>query len=213
MKVIKSVFSKIITISIILIIIWYILILGYSLFYKIFGLYNTDYLLETKNAIVFFAKDNMMSPEIQLDEIVKIKKNIKKSDLQIGDIIYVKNGGNYKIVKIEGIKENTDSSKEYITKANKNLYYDPNIKSKDIEGKIEKVNNNKMLIYSIKISISKGFTIFNSVLILLIIYLIIKNENRRTKRKQRREKRKIFEEERKKQRREELRKNRKEKIK
>lgn len=213
MKIIKSVFNKIITICIIIFFIWYILMLGYSLFYKAFGLYNTDYLLKTKNTIVFFAKDDMMSPEIQKNNIIKIKRNVKKSNLSKGDIIYVKDGNMYKIVKIEGIKEDDTGSKEYITKANKNLYYNPNIQAKDIKGKIQSINNNKILILSIKISISKGFTIFNCILILLIIILIVKNERRRAKRKERREKRKIFEEERRIQRREELRKLKNEKKK
>jgi signal peptidase len=149
----------------------------YSIFYKLFGLYKTNYLYETKNTKIIIATDNIMEPDIKKNDIVILKK-VDSENLKVGDIIYYKDNNNYKLAKIEAVKEEEQIKKSeyYITKGNKNYYYNQeNANLNNIEGKVEKSISGLSLFF--KIAKSNIFTIF--VIIMLVMFILILEKNKK----------------------------------
>lgn len=161
---------------------WIICMFLYSTYYKISGLYKTDFLFKTKNTKIFFAKDDIMSPDVNKGDIICIKALSDYNLVYEGDIVYIKESGAEKLSRIEKIVDN-EGKKEFITKGNKNYYYNPeNITEKGILGKFKYKIDNDFLIASIKIAISNAFTIVVSLLIFIAIISLIKNKKRSLKR-------------------------------
>lgn len=154
----------------------------FSLFYKIFGFYKTDYIVETKNKIAFFAEDEMMNPIIKKDDLIVLEKISNENDVKNGDIVYITESESKKLARIDHFRiENNE--KKYITKGIKNIYYNKeDITIDKIEAKYTKKYTNKLLITMIKISISKPFSIIISIFITVILVFLIRNKKRTIKR-------------------------------
>ena len=165
---------------------WIVCMFLYSTYYKISGLYKTDFLFKTKKTQIFCVKDDLMSPDINKGEIVCIKALSDYNNANEGDIVYIKESNNLKLSKIVRIVDN-EGKKEYITKGNKNYYYNPeNITIKNIKGKYAYKIDNGLILTSIKIAISNAFTIVISILIILALIILLKNKKRSLKREYKR---------------------------
>jgi len=180
----KKVIENIFNILIVVLLIWIILMFLYSIFYKIFGLYKTEYLFNFGNTKIFLAEDNIMSPDINKDDIVFVNKLKKGEDLDEDDLIYIHESNSNKLAKIYSVIEE-EGHKAYVTRGIQNYYYNKeNIQRKDVIGKVSLVIKGWGL--SFKIATSNAFTIVVSVLIVIVI---IFNKKKLTKSKMRRRKR------------------------
>lgn len=187
MKILK----KIINIVIILFLISFIFMFTYSLLNKIFGLYDTNYILKTKRYSWIIVTDTMMEPCISKNDIAIFEKCYEK-DLKNEDIIYFEESNSKKIGRIKNIKVDKNSNALYVTKGEKNYYYNPEeVTIKKIEGKLVKVIPKIGIIFLI--ATSDAFSIFIIIILICIFIISIINQNKSRKRikKRRKQKRKM----------------------
>lgn len=182
MKKIKEIIINIVLIAILFCI---AIMVFYNLYYFFAGFEKTDYLWKTKKNVCVIAKDDMMFPYINKNEIVVFKKCDDK-DLKNEDIIYIEESGSKKISKIENIKIDSTGVKYYTTKGEKNYYYNSeDVSIEKIEGKFDKKIN--FIGNILKFVSSKVFSVI-SVCITIILFIIMeKNYKKSEARKKKKE--------------------------
>lgn len=187
MKILK----KIINIIVILLFITCVFLFIYSLINKIFGLYDTNYIFKTKKYSWIIVTDTMMEPIISKNDIVIFKK-CSEEDLKKEDIIYFEESNSKKIGRIKNIKTDKNGNISYITKGEKNYYYNPEeITIRNVEGKYVKTISKIGTIFLIVTS--DMFSIFVIIIISFMLIASIRNQAKSKERikKRRKQKRKI----------------------
>ena len=182
MKKIKQTIINLILIAILFSI---AIMICYNLYYFFAGFKETNYLLKFKQIIWIISEDDMMSPYIDKDEIVVFKK-CNDSDLKIGDVVYLKESETEKIAKIENIRINENGDKYYITKGEKNYYYNQeDVTIKSIKGKFEKKVN--FVGNILRFASSRIFSAIIVSCLLLVFFIMERNYNKSlTRRKKKR---------------------------
>lgn len=181
MKKIKQTLIKLILGAILICIAFMIF---YNLYYFFRGWEDTDYLWKADDFIWVVAKDDMMSPQINKNDIISFK-DCSDRDLKKGDIVYLKESGTKKIAKIENIKTDNLGTKYYTTKGENNLYYNKeDVTLKDIYGKYDK----KVNFFGNILQIAKS-KIFSFIIVAFILAILIISERNHKKSELRKKKR------------------------
>lgn len=178
----KYFFKRILDCFLFFLIVCFTIAFGYSIIYRIFGWYKTEYIFNSNNMSIIQVKDNIMEPELKKDDIIIVQKN-KTTDIQKGEIVYFENNNLKSLGKVEDKLKTQEGKEYYIIKGNQN-YYAEDIVPEQIEGSFKQKIN---FVFPIYIIISNEFSIVVIVILILSIFILERNKIKSVKRKMKRE--------------------------
>ena len=155
---------------------------GYNIIFTVNTTITQNDYFELFGISFFCMKSDLMQDDINMNDLVIVKK-VEESKLQEGDIIAYSINGNTRINKI--IKKET----EYITRSNKN--YNPDIEKISYDQVIGKMIVN-IPVLGIIISIFQS-KITNAIILVILILYFLYNRYLVSKKNERARKKKIYE--------------------